>query len=173
MGRSQMTATALLGAWVAVTACMWLAATGSFATVNRVLGRPSPGFSEASRPLGQDQSRLVLRHLASEINRTYFGAYGWAQIVLGALLLALLVRQTPRDAGALGIVGAMLGVVLVLAFVITPQIVTLGRTLDFVPRDPPPPELARFGRLHGLYTVLDGAKLLAGFGLLVRWLVAR
>jgi hypothetical protein len=116
------------------------------------------------------QTRLVLRHTASEINRTYFRAYGWAQIVLGVLLLALLVKQTPRDTTSLVIVGAMVVIVIPLTFYVTPEIIELGRRIDFVPRDPAPPEMGRFGMLHGAFTVLDGLKLVAGLGLLVRWI---
>jgi hypothetical protein len=62
----------------------------------------------------------------------------------------------------------MLIFVLIFTLVITPQILSVGRSLDFVPRNPVPPEMARFGMLHGAYTALDGIKLLAGLGLLVR-----
>ena len=166
-------ATALLGAWIGITASMWFAATESFSTVRRVLEGPDPRLSEVTRPLGPDQTRVVLRHLASEINRTYFRAYGWAQVALAASLLFLLLRQTPRDRVALAMVGAMLALVLALAFYVTPEIVSIGRALDFVPRDPPPPEMGRFRILHGAYTGLDGVKLLAGVGLLARWMVDR
>jgi hypothetical protein len=40
--------------------------------------------------------------------------------------------------------------------------------LDFVPRDPPPPQLGRFGMLHGAYSALDLIKLLIGIWLTVR-----
>lgn len=166
-------AAALLGTWLGGTLIMWFLAAGTFRTADRVLGASNPRFVEATKPLGQAQIRRVLRHLASEINRTYFYAYGWAQVVLATLLLFLLVRQTPRDTPALVLVGTMLGLVLVLLLVVTPQIVVLGRGLDFVPRTPPPPELGRFRTLHGAYTGLDGLKLLAGLTLLARWLVAR
>jgi hypothetical protein len=164
--------TALLGAWIGITASMWFAATGSFSTVRRLVESPNPRLSEVTRPLGPDPTRLVLRHLASEINRTYFRAYGWAQIVLAAGLLFLLLRQTPRDTVALVTVGAMLAVVLFLTFYVTPEIVSVGRAMDFVPRDPPP-EMGRFRILHGAYTALDGVKLLAGIGLLARWVMGR
>jgi hypothetical protein len=65
----------------------------------------------------------------------------------------------------------MLAVVLILAFVVTPQIIALGRSLDFVPRNPPSPEMGRFGMLHGAYTGLDGLKLVAGLTMLVRWIM--
>lgn len=173
MGRSHLLATAVLSAWLAVTLCMWFAATGSFGAVRRVLEGSNPQLAETARSLTADQTRLVMRHAASEINRTYFRAYGWAQLVLGGILLSLLLRQAPRDVFNLALAGGMLAAAAVLTLYITPEIVTLGRQIDFVPRDPAPPGMARFRALHGAFTGLDGAKLLAGLALLGRWVLAR
>lgn len=164
-------AIAVLGIWIGITLFMWFAAGRSFATVERVLLSQNPQYVKITKTLSPTETRELLRNLASEINRTFFSAYGWAQVILGIALLILLLRQTPRDIPALAITGAMLAIVLVLALVVTPQIITLGRSIDFVPRNPPPPEIGRFGMLHGAYTGLDGLKLLAGLGLLVRWIV--
>jgi Domain of unknown function (DUF4149) len=166
-----MMAIAVLGVWIGITLFMWFAAGRSFATVERVLQSQNPKFARITKPLSPAETRELLRNLASEINRTFFAAYGVAQVVLGFALLLFLLRQTPRDNTAFIITGTMLTIVLVLTLVITPQIVTLGRSLDFVPRNPPPPELGRFGLLHAAYTGLDGLKLLAGLGMLVRWIV--
>jgi hypothetical protein len=58
---------------------------------------------------------------------------------------------------------------LVLTLGITPLVTSVGRSIDFLPRNPPPPVMPRFWMLHGAFTSLDGIKLLAGIGLLVRW----
>jgi hypothetical protein len=52
---------------------------------------------------------------------------------------------------------------------ITPQIVSVGRALDFVPRDPPPPGLRTFGLLHAAYTLMDVIVLILGVAS-IRWL---
>ena len=161
-------ATAVLSIWIGITLFMWFAAGKSFSTVDRVLQSQNPQYLKITKPLSPADARELLRNVAAEINRTLFGVYGWAQMVLGAVLLALLLRQTPRDSFAIAITCTMLVFVLILTLVITPQILIVGRSLDFVPRQPAPPELARFGMLHGAYTALDGIKLLAGLGLVVR-----
>ena len=51
MGRSQVLAVAILGAWIMSTLCMWFAATSSFSTVERVLKRAEPQFMETSKAL--------------------------------------------------------------------------------------------------------------------------
>lgn len=171
MGRNQMMAITVLGVWIGITLFMWFAAGRSFAIVERVLQSQDPQFAKITKPLNPTETRQLLRNLASEINRTFFAAYGWAQLVLGVGLLFLLLRQTPRDTTGLAIAGTMLGIVLILTLIVTPQIIALGRSIDFVPRNPPPPEMGCFGLLHGAYTGLDGLKLLAGLGMLVRWIV--
>jgi hypothetical protein len=161
----------LLGVWLGWTIFMWFAATRTFRTVDRVLNSPNPQLAAATQPLGHDETRVVLRHLASEINRTFFGTYGVAQIVLGVALLLLIWRQTPRDTLAMVLAGVMLALVVILTVAITPQIIALGRRIDFLPRNPEPAVMPRFWMLHGAFTGLDGVKLLAGLVLLVRWIV--
>jgi Domain of unknown function (DUF4149) len=168
MTRIQALAIAILGVWLGWTLFMWFLAGRSFRTVDRVLASPSPQAAEAARPLAPEQARELLRHVASEINRTIFRAYGLAQVVLAALLLLLFYKQAPRSTFNLVLAGTMLALVLILTLVITPQITSLGRSFDFVPRDPAPPGMQRFWMLHGAFTGLDGVKLLAGLVLLVR-----
>jgi len=171
MGRTPMLKGAILSAWLTLTPLMWFAATKSFATVDRVLRNANPQFVEATKGMAEGQTRAVLRHVASEINRAYFWGYGLAQAVLGGVLLLLLWRERPRDALGFAVVCTMMGLVAILTLVITPMIVSLGRSIDFVPRNPPPPVMPRFWALHGAFTGLDGVKFLAGLGLLIRWIL--
>ena len=170
MGRSQVLAVAILSAWITSTLCMWFAATRSFATVESVRKRAEPQFVETTKPLGEGPTRVVLRYMASEFNRTLFWGYGALQIGLGAILFLLLWRQTPRNAVDIGVVATMLALSVILTLVITPWITSLGRSIDFLPRNPPPPVMPRFWALHGSFTGLDGVKLLAGISLLIRWI---
>ena len=171
MGRSQVLAVAILGAWIMSTLCMWFAATRSFATVERVMKDGQPQFVETTKPLGEASTRMVVRHMASELNRTLFRGYGVLQLVFGALLFLLVLRQTPRHTLDIGLVAIMLALSLILTLVITPMVTSVGRSIDFLPRNPPPPVMPRFWMLHGSFTGLDGVKLLAGIGLLVRWVL--
>jgi hypothetical protein len=169
MARTQAVGIGILGVWLGWTLFMWFAATRSFRTAERVLRKPSPEFEQTVQPLSPDQRRAALRYLASEINRTLFRSYGWMQILLGSLLAALLWRQSPRDTVGVALACVMLGLVLILTLVVQPQIVSLGRSIDFAPRDRASPGMARFWKLHGAFTGLDGVKLLTGLGMLVRW----
>ncbi len=171
MGKTHVLAVAILGAWIASTLCMWFAATRSFSTVERVMKHSPPQFQDITRPLGEASARLVLRYLASEINRTLFWGYGALQIGLGAILFLLLWREVPRNSVDISVVTAMLALAVILTLIITPLLVSIGRSIDFLPRQPPPPVMPRFWALHGTFTGLDGVKLLAGIGLLIRWIL--
>ncbi len=159
----------LLGIWLAGTLLEWFIATQNFRTVDRVLSQADQQLEEQSRPLSRDRLRVLFRHLASELNRYYFAAWGWAQMVLAAALLALLARLRITDSVSWLLVGGMLALVVGLHFIVTPRLVELGRSIDFVPRDPAPPEMGRFGRLHAAFTGLDFVKLVLGMVMLVRW----
>jgi hypothetical protein len=171
MIRTPVIKVAILSTWLTLTLIMWFAATKSFATAERILRTANPQFVEATKGMAEGQARLVLRYLASEINRAYFWGYGAAQAVLGGLLLLVLWRETPRDSLGFIAVCGMMGLVLILTLVFTPMIVALGRSIDFVPRNPPPPVMPRFWALHGAFTGLDGVKFVAGLGLLIRWIL--
>jgi hypothetical protein len=159
---------ALLGGWIAGTLILAAVATQNFRTIDRLLSAPTPELSSAIAPLGHDGARAVLRHLSSELNRLYFRAWGLIQLLLGAAILAGALGLRPLDRP--GVIGAAVILALVVAMlVLNWLIVPLGRTLDFLPRNPAPPALARFGRLHLAYTTLDSLKLILCLWLLTRW----
>jgi hypothetical protein len=97
-----------------------------------------------------------------------------AQLVLGGLVLWLVAgssQHDPADARrAVRGVLAMLAIVVAMLVWLTPSIVALGRSLDFVPRDPAPPGMQRFWVLHASYTSLEMFKLIIGV-VVVWWIV--
>jgi len=163
----------LLGAWIAGSICTAIVAAENFYTIDRLLAHPAnAAFSSAVAALGAPQARDLLRYLSSELNRLYFQLWNAAQVVIGALALWLIVGRTrpdPRTARAARVVVGMLAVVVLMAAWLTPAIVSLGRELDFVPRDPAPPGMQRFWILHATYTSLEMLKLAAGF-LVAYWI---
>ena len=108
----------------------------------------------------------MMRYLVSELNRFYFGVGGWIELILGVLVLALAVVGLRQRKFILGF-SLMLAVVTLMDFYITPRITQVGRSLDFVPRQPAPPGMAEFGILHAAYSLLDLAKLLVGIWMAV------
>jgi hypothetical protein len=155
----------LLGAWLLGIAAMAAVALVNFGTVDRLLTEaPNATFSHGAAVLDAraeaPSARDFLRFLVSELNRTFFWQWGLVEAAIGAVLTLLVWPQGGR---VRSVVVAMWMLTLLLTFGITPPIVSVGRALDFVPRDPAPPELSTFGLLHAAYTMLDGVKLALGF----------
>jgi len=107
------------------------------------------------------KSSLLWVH-SSELNRVFFEVWNRTQLVLGALILVIGARS---GAGRLPLVllGAATALVGLGHFVLEPPLVDLGRQLDFLPRDPPPPMMEDFQRYHGIYFAVESLR----FGLLV------
>lgn len=156
----------LIGAWLMGTAFLWLIATENFRRVDAVLSSPHPEFHQRLDPLPAGEARVVLRFLASELNRFYFTAWGWSQLVLGGAVLILSWRLA-ADRFDLGLPGAMWVLSAVLAVWVTPPLIEIGRQVDFVPRSPPPPQMETFWRYHLAYTATDLVK----FGVGLFWLL--
>ena len=153
----------LLGGWLFGTVLVGAVTAENFFMVDRLLNsvESSRQFLNDAAELPPGEARLMLRHLASELNRFYFQAWEWIELVLGGTLLVLAFRKLPSKKLMIGFSG-MLGIVLIMSLYITPEMIEVGRQLDFVPRDPPPPGLGGFGFLHGIYSTLDLAKLIIG-----------
>ena len=167
----QRWALVVLGAWLMGSICMSTVATQNFYTVDRLLADQGHGaFAAMVQTLGQPAARELLRYLSSELNRLYFQIWNVVQIALAVVALWLLAGSRREDA-VFNCVAAMSAVVVLMLVYLTPAIVSLGRELDFVPRDPPPPGMSRFWVLHAAYTSLEMLKLAAG--VLVCVLLAR
>ena len=154
----------VMGAWLLGIVGTSVVATENFYTIDRLLENSTKAeFDAAVQKLGHGPARDLLRYLSSELNRLYFQMWNVAQVALG-LLAWWLAGRAPRIRW--GIL-TMLGIVVLMLAYLTPQIVSLGRSLDFVPRDPAPPGMQRFWILHAAYTSLEMLKLVVG--LVVTW----
>jgi hypothetical protein len=158
-----------MGFWLMGTAGMALVAAQNFWSVDRLLAaQANPKFVEKVEKLGHDSAHDLLYYFSSELNRLYFQYWNLAQLAIGILALWFVVQVPASNRAKWGIV-AMLGIVLFLTALITPRMVSLGRELDFVPRDPLPSGMRTFGLLHAAYTVFDGIVLILGI-LVTAWL---
>jgi hypothetical protein len=151
-----------MGVWLAGTVFSAVGAAENFYTIDRLLENSGNSvFQAAMTQLGSPLGREVLRYLSSELNRLYFQWWNIAQMAVLVLVLWL-VRPLPHSRRALGGVIAMLVIVMFLTLALTPPIVSVGRALDFVPRDPPPPQLRTFGLLHAAFSVFTLINLVLG-----------
>jgi len=147
----------LLGCLIMGSVFMIFVATQNFGTVDRVLAAPPQEAVQMFQTLGRQNGRLLLRYLAGEENRLFFESWELAQIGLGALLTAVLLLATKRRLLA-GMTGAMVIVALFQHFRVTPEMIALGRLVDFG-GGAGSAAYSQFWRLHGLYGVLEVVKL--------------
>ena len=160
-----------LGLWVMGTVCVSVVATQNFYTIDRLLADAGqPRFDDVVEQVGNVEARDFLRYLSSELNRLFFQYWNYAQFVIGGAAMWL-VLGLPDAARLKRPLGAMLAILVLLTFVVTPPILSIGRGLDFVPRDPPPSSLATFSILHAAYTSLEMIK--AAIGLWVGYRLSR
>jgi hypothetical protein len=159
---SRRLATFLLGAWIGASLLMDFAAVQNFRAVDRFLGAPDPIAAEQMKAMGgKADARAFLRHEVGDLNRFLFEQWERVQLVLGLCLLAAIVfghGDAPRV--ALFITVAMLVVVLLDRFWLTPEIARLGPLLDYP--ETPGADPGFFWRLHGIYSGLELLKLALG-----------
>jgi hypothetical protein len=151
----------IAGAWLAASLFMAYVATQNFASVDRLLAQPAAQAGEHIRTLGAENARALLRYQVSEQNRWYFEHWETMQLALALVFLATLAGSGTRGWVLLA-AALMLAIVVGQKFYLTPQIVSLGRLIDFVPIAPQTPERARFWSLHGAYSSTEVLKWLLG-----------
>jgi hypothetical protein len=148
-----------LAAWLMGSLMMFVIAPTNFRLIDQLLaGSSNASFHAVVERAGAEPARELLRYLASELNRTFFFRWNVVQTLLGVLALQC-VPPRARDRWSRPLVLAATIIAIGLLGAFTPLITSLGRGLDFVPRVPPPPELARFQLLHVGYTALELVKV--------------
>lgn len=147
----------LLGAGFVLSVTMGYVASANFRVVDpeslRNADEVFASFEEG------DPRRMALRYVASELNRHFFSVYTYLHTGLFgvAAVLYFLARLKSRIV-FLGL-GFGVGLSLLYLFYFTPVLTEIGREIDFMSRDPKPPQVERFYSIHGVNIVLEMIKL--------------
>jgi hypothetical protein len=141
--------------------------------VDRLLARPHPVASAQFKALGRADARLLLRYQVSEQNRWYFGTWEVAQIIMGVLFFFFVLFATREKKFALALVLLMIAGVLIQRFMLTPEMTSLGRLLDFVPPGAPSSDRTEFWVMHSGYWGVELVKWVLGLALAVRLILHR
>lgn len=157
-------ASLMVGAWLSGSLLMMMVATQNFRGVDRLLEAPSPPAARLLETLGGN-ARPLLRYQISELNRWYFQTWERIQLVLGAALLALLYFRAKARPPVLLLAGLMLFLTVIGHWLLTPEIIRLGRSIDFVPADALSPQRGQFWGFHTTYSVVETVKLGLGVAL--------
>lgn len=163
----------LLGIWLGGSFFMTMVAIQNFRSVERLLLRPAPRAAEQIRSMGYAEARAFLRYHASEQNRWFFRTWELAQLVIGGAVFAIVLFGSQETKATLLLCLLMLMAVAVERLVLTPEIVALGRVIDFVPPQESSPERGRFWLFHSTYSAVELAKWLLGFVLAGKLILGR
>jgi hypothetical protein len=148
-------------------------ATGNFRTVDRILEAPAPPVAEYIQKLDGESARIFLRHLAAEQNRRYFDSWETVQLALAVALAVTLFFGVHADRLVMGACGALLFLVIVQHWLISPELVLSGKSIEFIPPGEFSLERARFESYHRAYSALEIVKMALAASLSVRLLVHR
>ena len=155
----------LLGAWLAGLFFLAYMASENVKSADRLMDKPLPRAAEILEPLGDEQSRHVLRHMASEQNRYYLSRFEVIEVCIGIALTAVIFLGTHANRLAAVLSALMVAITLFLHFALTPEISYLGQQLDFVADNALPEERSRLLSLEVTYTVVAAIKVLMGAAL--------
>jgi len=153
--------TFLIGAWFTLILTIAGVATTSSQVAQNVAKAPPGEAARALFVVGEPMTQAMFAYVASEINRTLFEFSGLAELgIVFTLAAILLLTNYSRTATVLA------GVMLLTAFashlLLTPQVVSQGRILDFRPVEMMLADRARFANLQMLFGVLIAFRILTG-----------
>jgi hypothetical protein len=147
----------LLGLWLAGGLFMAWVATENFREVDRLLSGDNPTATLRFKPLGSD-ARMLLRYHASEQNRWLFRSWETGQIVYGAAFFMLMLFGSRENKFILGGVLLLTLLVLVQRLFLSPELIAVGRMIDFVPQAATSPDRSKFWIIHAAYTGVEMGK---------------
>jgi len=160
MGLKKTTTLVLvLGIWLGASALLLWVVGSSFPGVEKAVQNNEKLAKEAGLKPGDAAARKISVPwvVTGELNRQYFAGWNVGQLILAGTALLCAARCRQRATFLVLCIAAF--IVLALSFWLAPELTVTGRSLDFVPRDPPPAQESRFMGLHRLYTGLELAKV--------------
>jgi hypothetical protein len=149
----------LVGAWLLGSLFLAFVATRNFHAVDAVLNAPPSEASKMIQTLGHENARQLLRYLAGEENRSFFEAWEITQLILGIALTGFLLAGSEKRLLA-GLAGALLTLTLFQHLKITPDLLWMGRSIDFLPGTAESQTRDQFWKLHGIYGGIEVFKML-------------
>lgn len=153
--------------WMGGLLMVTLAAAGSFRAVEVSLDKPSAGVAKAMTKLGQDQTRDLLHYQSSEVNRQLFEVWGWIQLGVTGACFAALLFMTNVGKRALALSAGMTGLSILMAVVIIPGMIRVGREMRASPLGPSADLAQSFKIMHQAFGAFELTAVI-----LALWLMA-
>ncbi len=156
---SRRIAVYLLGLWLGCTLFMGWVATHDLGSVDPILKQSNRQLQREIKEIGYDRVKALLRFEAAELNRHFFYYWEWLQIFLALVVLIILLDATNGNKFTLVIITGVILLLLVQHFLVGPQVLELGRGLDFAAPDQMLDERRAFGTFHAYYSSIELIKL--------------
>lgn len=148
----------LLGMWLAGGLFMAWVATENLGSVDRMLQQPAPAATLRIRLLGREEARNLLRYEAAEQNRYYFEQWEIVQFVVASAFFFFLLFGTTEGKLSLALALALVAIVVLQRFLLTPELQATGKLLDFANPAAVGGERAKFRVMHAAYVGLECGK---------------
>lgn len=166
----------LLGVWLGGMALVAYISNGNSSTTQQIVESSGEAARRHLEMSGRENSIPLLRHNTAEINRSMVQSWEWMQLALGLAVLGTLPFALRLKWGHLIAAALMLLIVIAQRTLLTPEMIGVGRLLDFVSLGAQE-QLAKqrntLSTLQMLYRAMEIAKGLIGLGLTGALLVFR
>ncbi len=156
-----------LGAWLAGSVMALWFSSENVATIDQRLRAPSKDLAAYLARVELSDADVIVRHHASEVNRSLFATWERVEIVLGLALLAGLFFGPDSKRFTIVLCLMMLACVIFLHWFLTPEMAKVGQVVDFVAPDHASVARDRLRSLNTGYQVIGMVKL--GLGLVIAW----
>src|SRR5258708_7565827 len=140
---SRRVATFILGLWFAGMLCIGASTVIGYRVVDQSLKLPPQEISRSLSMMGEALSQQMVNYFVSEINRSMFEIWGFCEMILVAGLGIYLVLYNQRML-ALTLTALMMLSACGSHFLVTPQVIAIGRILDFQPPTQLPHEHSQY-----------------------------
>ncbi len=127
-------------------------------SVEPILKQSDRQLQREIKDIGYDRVKTLLRFEAAELNRYYFYNWEWVQLLLAIIATVILLDATGGNKLTMIMMAGIILMLLVQHFLIGPEILELGRGLDFAPTDQMLDERRAFRTFHTYYTSIEAIK---------------
>lgn len=117
-----------------------------------------PAVMVMLKTIGPTAGRALLRHQVAEQNRDLVEEWEYIQLFIAIFFFAFMLLGTREGKLSLGLALLMLLLVLVQRFLLTPEMLYLGRPLDFAAKGGPLGDRARLALIQNIYLGTEWAK---------------
>lgn len=123
----------ILGMWLAAGISVAWLEREDFQTIQDVLSQPDPPVAERLKVLGAHQAYLLMGHVAAEQRQRTIEKWEGIQLVLGIGFFFFLLFGTHEGKLSLAMALLLVGMVLLERFLLTPEVLSLGRIAGLAP----------------------------------------